>query len=505
MQKDKFEKLVDLDKKLTMIGHIAATLEYDGETVGLPRSGAERSRQIGWIKEQHHALVSSKEMGSLLEACGANEEHKQGDGETDFEKAIIKSNFKQYLSASRIPSSFVAQKEELMGSSYQKWVKGRETGDDKDYLDNLNRVIDCVKTEKEYTKEKGQTIYDALLDEFEPGMTQSVIDPLFQQIETDLTKILKTYKDVSVDNSFLQFPYDEKKQEEFALTILRPMGFDFTRGQLSYAPHPFTETLGEDDVRITTRYTDPSVMDPLCSTIHEGGHALYEMGANSGILKGTSLGQGVSCGIHESMSRFFENIILKDPDFWAEWYPLFCKTFPSQTAGVSLSHFTSAINKVSPSFIRVNADEATYGLHIILRYKVEKALFDGTIKTRQIPEMWNDLFTQFFGISITDKKDGYIQDVHWSTGDFGYFPSYELGNLYGAQILQAMKKDLNPLNSYYQKDKLCEITQWLDAHIYRQGGLYEPQDLLTKVSKKALDASIYTEYLTNKLSKVYDM
>jgi carboxypeptidase Taq len=501
---EKFARLEELDRKVTMIDHIAAILEYDQETAAKDKAFAERSKQMGWVKEQEFLLVSGKEMGALLTALGADDGNEEGDGENDFEKALIRNRYRQYARAVKIPAEFVLRKEMVTSDAYRNWIKARESGNDADFLESLKAVVDCIRQEASYVKRPDQLLYDALLDTYEPDMTTQDIDGLFSAMEKDLLRLVATYKDVEVPISFLYGPYEEKLQEKFALSVISAMGFDFSRGQLAYAPHPFTTTLGEDDIRITTRYSDPSVMDPLCSTIHEAGHALYEMGASSGRLKGTSLGCGGSMGLHESQSRFWENIVLKSPDFWKYWYSSFKAIFPSQVAGINGNDFVKAINLVKPSFIRVNADEVSYGLHIIMRYRLEKALVEGSLEVRDLPDAWNCECSRLLGLTVQKPQDGYLQDVHWASGLFGYFPSYALGNLYGIQIYDVMKQQLgisagNPLDP----EMLGRISNWLCAKVYGYGSMYTPMQLLKKVTGKALDASMYTQYLEEKLSSVY--
>jgi carboxypeptidase Taq len=255
--------------------------------------------------------------------------------------------------------------------------------------------------------------------------------------------------------------------------------------------------LGSDDIRLTTRYTEPSVASPLFGTIHEGGHALYELGASNENTRGTSLASGTSLAMHESQSRLWENVIGRSRPFWSRYFPRFKELFPVQLDGVDLNRFLSAINKVEPSFIRVDADEVTYGLHIILRFELECKLLSGELQVADLPEAWNDAMEMLLGVRPKTAREGVLQDVHWSMGELGYFPTYALGNLYGAQIYQTMRQQLD-VDSLLEDGRLTEITGWLDSNIYRHGSIYKPKVLLDKVTGRSLDPKCFHDYLSSK-------
>ncbi|NLE16856.1 MAG: carboxypeptidase M32, partial [Spirochaetales bacterium] len=301
-----------------------------------------------------------------------------------------------------------------------------------------------------------------------------------------------------VDASFLRQAYPIEGQQAFANQVLTDMGFDFTRGSCAVSVHPFTTTIASDDIRITTRYTDPSVMDSFSSSIHEGGHALYEMGASNTMLRGTSLAGGASHGMHESQSRLWENMVSKSPEFWERYYPQFQKIFPAQTAGVGLDRFVRAVNKVGRTCIRVNADEMSYSLHIFLRFGLEQALIAGDLSVEDLPRAWDEEFARLFGFEPATDREGVLQDVHWSSGDFGYFPTYALGNLYGAQIWAHIQNTIG-LNA----GDVEGISSYLKHAVYEKGALQTGRRTAESVTGKALDATVFTSYLENKFSRLF--
>jgi carboxypeptidase Taq len=506
MNKELFKKLEDLDKKISMINDITQVLEYDLEVNAPKKASQERSKQLAWASLEAHKIASSDEMKNLLERLGATEENEEGFGESDYEKALIRERFKELQKALKIPEAHIEKKQEILTTSYEKWVEAREKDDFILFAPYLENVIECLKEEANYLKKPNQSLYDVLLNEYEPGITSEQLDSIFDQLETSLVPLVAKYKDKDVNTDFLYQNFDVKKQEIFSKQILREMGFDFDRGTLAIAVHPFTISLGGDDFRITTRYTDPNLCDPLCSTIHEGGHALYEMNAATKEIKGTSLGEGVSMGIHESQSRFWENIILKNPSFWDNRYEDLQSKFPNQLNNVSKKDFVKAINKVNPSYIRVNADEATYNLHIILRYKLEKQLIEGSLKVEDLPKAWNSLFEKYFSIKVDCESNGCLQDVHWASGLIGYFPTYALGNLYSAQLLNKIEQDFGnrEIGDIIKSEGLGEISKWLDVNVHSKGRIYSPPVLLKQITNKALDGNYFTQYLEKKLEVIFD-
>jgi len=492
------QRLEAIDREQVLISHISGVLVWDQEVVP-PAGHEERAKQLGLLDRKMHEVVVSDEMGQLLQVLGASDTNPEGTADLDERsRALVRSYYRSWRRASRLDADFVQRFSELTSQAHQVWAYARSEDDFSLYEPVLSQIVQMVQEKAQrygYTDDP----YDALLEVFEPGTTTAEVELLFNEMQRDIQDVLSVIRGSQreVEDSFLYSSYPVDKQALFARDILDAMGFDWSRGISGTATHPFTISLGSDDVRITSRYSEPSVTSPLYSSIHEGGHALYEMGASNDVTRGTSLANGASLAFHESQSRLWENMIGRSESFWERFYPRFQHLFPLQLDGVDEKMFYRAVNRVQPSCIRVDADEVTYGLHIILRFRLERQLLAGTLSVRDLPGAWNDAMEELIGIRPTSDREGVLQDVHWSMGELGYFPTYALGNLYGAQILHAMKKDLD-VDAVVSTGDFSPIKNWLHAKILRFGTIYEPKDLLRKVTGSTLDARYFREYLHTK-------
>lgn len=503
MTRDKaIRRLEEIDRELVLLEHMSAVLSWDQE-MGISKEGLEeRSLQMGWLASQAHEKACSNEMGDLLADLGSDDQNPEGLGEDAFEKALIRLRFRHWDKHRSMPVSLVKAISEKSSMSHESWVQARKSDDWSLFKDDLEEIIALVRQKESCYRREGFSGYDVLLDDFEPGMKGSEVEALFSSIKPSLVSLVETFSERRVDDDFLRLDYPLAQQEAFSKTVLTDMGFDFSRGMSAVSVHPFTSTLGGDDIRITTRYSDPSVLDSFSSTVHEGGHALYEMGMNTGRQKGTSVANAPSLGMHESQSRLWENMVAKGEGFWTHYYPLFCTFFPSQTEGVSLTRFLQAANKVERSLIRVNADEVSYSLHVMLRFELEQELLFGNLSVDDLPEAWNAKSQQVLGVVPKTYAQGVLQDVHWSSGDFGYFPTYALGNLYGSQIWQKAHEDLD-MDCLLREGRLGELHSYLDERIYTKGSLLLPGDLLAEATGKPLDAKHFTSYLEDKFSRLF--
>ena len=495
-------KIEEIDRQLVMLEHIGAVLSWDQEIAASKKGLDERASQMGWISSQAHELACGEQMGEALSALDANRQNPEGTGEDAFEKALIRLRFNKWDKNRSMSTALVKRLSETASRAHERWVEARNQDDWNLFKPDLQEVLQLAKEKAECYKREDSSLYDGLLDDFEEGMKASQVEALFASIKPRLVGLVQKLSEQQVDDSFLRLEYSVEKQEAFAKLVLDDMGFDFTRGSRAVSVHPFTSTLGCDDIRITTRYTDPSVMDSFSSTVHEGGHALFEMGASWGRQKGTSIANGASLGMHESQSRLWENMIAKNENFWMHYYPMFQKLFPSQTEGIGLDRFVRAINKVEPGFIRVNADEVSYSLHIMLRFELEQDMLSGAVSLDDLPSAWNEKSKEMLGIVPKTFKEGVLQDVHWSSGDFGYFPTYALGNLYGAQIWEKTKTELD-VDSLLKEGLLGELGSFLKKQVYEKGSLYKSSDLLGQVTGKPLDATIFSRYLEDKFSRLF--
>ncbi|NQT59499.1 MAG: carboxypeptidase M32 [Bacteroidetes bacterium] len=505
-KKENIARLKEIDHELVLYQNITALLSWDQET-NMPESGVEgRSEQMSLMQGVLHDKITSSEIGDLLNGLGASEQQPSGDASfTDQERGLIREYFREYNREKKIPKKLVQEIAVVTSKAQPAWVEARKSQDFSIFQPHLEKIVALTRETTECLGYKDHP-YDPLIDQYEPGMTTAEVARVFSGVKKDIVALLgKIAEKGQVDDSFLYEPYDNKLQDDFGRKILTDMGFDFQRGILTESAHPFTTGVGKDDIRITTRYNEPLMSSSLFSTIHEGGHALYEMGAASPELKGTSLGTGISLAVHESQSRFWENIVARSDDFWTNYYSSLQGMFPVQLGSVSQNAFVRGINKVEPSMIRVNADEVTYSLHIILRFELETALVNGELEVKDLPEAWNEKMRQMLGIVPGNSAEGVLQDVHWSAGLIGYFPTYALGNLFSAQFLETLKQEIPNYLEYISSGNLLHLQKWLDEKIYRKGGIYTATEVLQQVTGKPLDPSHFSRYLEDKYTRIYDL
>jgi len=495
--REAFTELEKIDSKMVLLNHINTVLEWDAETVMKEKASEERGRQMSYISHQIHELLSDDKIDSLLEVL-KDENIKDF---SDRDKALIREVRKNNREMKKIPIDLTMQLTESQNRCQTKWFETKSSGDWKGFEPYLSEVFDLVKERAECLKDD-KDVYDTLLDSFESGMTATKIESLFADMEKSIHKVMDFTEGKEVDDSFLYKKYSNEKLKKFSESILSDMGFDFSRGLTGIAVHPFTSTLGKNDIRITSRFTDPNVADGLFSYIHEGGHALYEMGANNELIKDSSLADGASMGFHESQSRFWENIIGHSADFWEFYYPKFKDLFPRQLEGVDLKQFLQALNKITPTDIRVNADEVTYSLHIILRFRLERELFNGNLLIKDLPQAWEEMSLKVLGRKPKNINSGVLQDVHWPAGMFGYFPSYAIGNLYNSQIFNTMKKTMD-IGSLLKKGSLKPIKDYLNTNIYQYGAIYKAEDMIKRVTGEPLKVDYFDQYLENRYKGLY--
>jgi carboxypeptidase Taq len=398
----------------------------------------------------------------------------------------------------RLPADFVSAAARAEGLSQAAWAQARKNNDFAAFLPHLSAMIDIARKKSQYWGYSGSSLYDGLLDIYEPGLPAHEIEALFTPLRERLVALLQKIKARSQpDHSFLDQDYDLAAQTQFNHQLMDYLGFDTNRGRLDTSAHPFTTSLGASDVRITTRYFPRNILSSIFSVIHESGHAFYEMGFPAE-LRGTCLADGASMALHESQSRFWENVVGRSRPFWDGLYPLLQKHFPSQLGAVPVDTFYRAVNQVSPSLIRVDADEVSYALHIILRFELEKQLFSGELAPADLPSRWREYSRRYLGQESETDANGVLQDIHWSMGSFGYFPSYALGNLYGLQLWGRMQKDLPGLETDVASGRFAPIHAWLAENIYHWGCRLTPSELLLKVTGEKLSPAPFLDYLEAK-------
>jgi carboxypeptidase Taq len=510
--------LTEIDKEITLLIHIDATVSWDQETYMPPAAVEEKSEQASLLSRLTHQRLVNDQVGEALEVLGAGPElletpflDQAGRGLsstlTQVQKALVRNLYRDYVKNKNIPEHLVSKIAETQALSQNAWVAARKANDFSQFQPYLETMVDLKRQEAEAVGYEDH-IYDALLDTYEPGMKTAEVQVVFDQLKTRLVALVKRIAAApQIDDSFLQRNYPIKLQEAFGHQVLADLGYDMNRGRLDVTAHPFSTSLGRDDVRITTRYQEDFFKSGIFSIIHEAGHGLYELGFGTEI-RGTGLADGTSLGIHESQSRTWENMIGRSRGFWDHYLPKVNKTFDNLVSDINLDQWYRGINKVEPSLIRVEADEVTYSLHIMARFTLETKLLSGEIQVQHLPELWNLQYRELLGIEPDTDANGVLQDIHWSFGLFGYFPTYALGNLIGAQFYEAMEHQLGgkaKLDTLIRQADFAPILQWLRNHIHQYGKMKTATELLKDIAGAGLDAEPFLAYLETKYQDVYGL
>lgn len=493
---------MELVKKIKYYNDALAVLYWDLRT-GAPRKGVpQRAEAIGMLSEEAFKLSTSDDMGEYL----AYFDEPGNNGKLDnILKALVKERRKEFSKYKKIPVDKYKKYVMLTSEAESVWEDAKNGNDFELFRPYLEKIVDFNLEFIELWGYKDNK-YNTLLDFYEPGMTVDKLDLIFDELRSRIVPLVANIKkspDQPEDDLLKQY-FDIAKQEEFSLYILEKMGFNFEAGRLDESEHPFTIGINPGDVRITTHYYTNDFSSALMSSLHEGGHALYEQNI-SDELNGTPLCSGTSMGVHESQSRFWENIIGRSRSFWDKYYEELQKIFTEQLKDVTLDKFYRAINKVEPSLIRVDADEVTYNLHIMIRYEIEKALINRKIKVSDLPRVWNEKMEEYLGIVPPNDAKGVLQDIHWAGGDFGYFPSYTLGNIYSAQIYNTARKEIDDFDALIENGELIKIKEWLSEKIHKYGKLLEPAEILMQVTGEEINPKYLIDYLENKYKKIYNL
>ena len=492
------ERFRELDRTIKSYSEALGVLYWDLRT-GAPSKGVEsRSEAIGVLSAEMFRLSTSEEYGELLQRLS------QPDAQTELNEidlALVRESAKDYERNRKIPAKLHQEYVVLTSQAESFWETAKENNDYAGFQPYLERIITMTDDFIDRWGVQG-TRYDTLLDQYEPGMTTAELDRVFGGLRDELVPLASAIaaSPHQPETGFLRQTFAKAAQKDFSLYILGQMGYDFEAGRLDESVHPFATGLSPNDVRITTRYLPEDVTSALFGTIHEGGHALYEQNIRKDLI-GTSLSEGTSMGIHESQSRFWENMIGRSRPFWEQYFNELQSRFPGQL-DVPVEDFYRATNVVQPSLIRIEADELTYNLHIIIRYEMEKAIFNDGVRAAELPELWNAKYKEYLGITPPDYREGVMQDVHWSGGAFGYFPSYALGNMYAAQFADTMQSQL-PIYDLVAKGDLLPIKSWLTEQIYQYGKQQTPSEIIKRVTGKPLDASHLVAYLKQKYEDIY--
>jgi len=495
------DTLAAYKEHLREIGKLESALALLGwdQRTNLPRKGhPARAEVIGKLTKMVFELSVSDKLGEYLEYLQGRE------GLTDEERASVRVVGKSYRRHKAIPPAFYEEYAIASSRSETVWEEAKEKSDFRLFQPHLARMIDYARRFAEYYGYEDSP-YDALIEEFEPGMTSAELRTIIEPLRSELVPFIKRLQQEGKrpDDTFMQGTFPEEMQRTLSLRALTAMNYDFDAGRLDQTVHPFTTTIGPSDVRVTTRFLPHNILSGLASSMHEGGHALYDQGIPDD-LRWSGLDEGASYGIHESQSRMWENLVGRSRPFWQFFAPIAGKIVP-QLAPIPAEALYRAANIAEPSLVRVEADEVTYNLHIMLRFELEEGLITGRIDTADLPELWRDAMQRYLSVVPEDDAHGVLQDVHWSSGLFGYFPSYMLGNLYSAQFFAAVRKEIPDLDEKIARGKLSELLAWLREKIHQYGKIYEPKELIERVTGHAPDSSHFVRYIVDKYTDIYDL
>lgn len=490
--------LTALEAELQAYGHALGCLSYDGETVAPRNSAPARGETMAFLSAVVHGKVTAPETGEIADTLlSAGDALPLKDRRR---AALLK---KERDDMTLVPADEYAAYQRLMAEAMQVWHDAKLASDYAAFAPYLDRII-AYNRRFAQRKDAQKPAYDVLLDGYEEGLSHAALDPFFALLRRELTPvILEVARRPRPDTAFLEQPYPIHLQRQFTERVMRIMGIDRDDCAVGETEHPFTEGFNKHDVRITTHYHEDSVLSNLYSVVHEGGHALYELGVDDA-LQGTLLAGGSSMSIHESQSRFYENLIGRSRPFCEVLLPELKALFPSQMKGVDVETLYRAANLSEPSLIRTEADELTYSIHVMIRYELEKAMIQGDLDTADIPGEWNRMYKAYLGVEVPDDRRGCLQDSHWSFGAIGYFPSYALGSAYGVQMLSQMEKDMDVWGTVRGGD-LRPVTAWLGERIHRYGQLLTPAQLVESACGGPFDPTKYVDYLKGKYGALYGL
>ncbi len=497
-----YRELTGLLRETAILSSAGATLGWDQETMMPPAAAALRAEQLAALSGLAHERRTSPRMAELLERS-----------EADVDLAadpVVAANLREirrtYDLATRLPTSLVREFAETSSRAMEAWKDARERSDFAAFAPWLEKVVELSRAKAEhYGAGRGGDLYDALLDEYEPGMSGAEVERIFDALRPGLAALIGAIaeSEVQPDPRLATVRVPRDAQEVLNRAILEHIGFDFRGGRLDVSTHPFCESPGPGDTRLTTRYREEGFLDALVSTLHEAGHGMYEQGLPKAELFGQPIAEAVSLGIHESQSRMWENMVGRSRPFWEWALPMAKDAFGSALAGTEVDEVFAFLNAVRPGPTRVEADEATYNLHIMLRFDLERAMLRGDLAVRDVPAAWNERMRQDLGVEVVDDRSGVLQDIHWSMGAIGYFPTYTLGNLYAAQFWETVREELPDLDEQFARGEFAGLLGWLREKVHRHGGRFRAPELCERITGRPLSPEPLLRYLETKLKPLY--
>ena len=485
-------------QRIADIKNAGALLQWDQETYLPPKGAHFRGQQISTLSELAHQQFSDDKLGDLLQELASR-------NDLSFEqKRNVERTLEDYSKNKKYSSAFVRKLSDQVNKAFHAWIESRKQNSFSTFAPDLDALVALKKEETDILGYEGHP-YNALLDEFEKGATVDLVDRTFAGLLPSLKALTdKIAARPQVDDSFLSQHFPKQQQWDWGIHLLKALNYDFEAGRQDLSEHPFSISFNAQDVRITTRVDEADFGNMTWSCIHEAGHALYEQGLPFSEY-GLPSGEACSYSIHESQSRLWENNVGRGLPFWQHYFPELQRHFPQQFGHLTAEQFYRGINKVQPSLIRTEADEITYHFHVFIRYELEKRLIEGSITTHDIPAFWNEQYKKLLDVDVPDDKRGCLQDVHWSHGSFGYFPTYSLGSFYAAQFFQTAKARLGGLEEDLRGGQTANLLAWLRKEIHAKGRLYQSEELCAAVSGKGLDVSFFLDYLLQKYTNIYNL
>ncbi|KAF9139520.1 hypothetical protein BG015_002000 [Linnemannia schmuckeri] len=527
-----YDQLTARLKDLNHLNGISGLLQWDQEVMMPSKAAASRAEQLSTLAGVSHEMQTSSVLGSLLEEL---EQRQDLSAELNpYELANIRLSRKTYKEETLLPVELVKANASLNSKSVGAWVEARKESDFSKFAPYLQDQVNILRQKVAYKMKGGvceearkinekaraslglteadecyKGYYQALLNDYEPGFKDDRLQALFSDLKQNLVPLIAKIKakNFQHDNSYIEGDFDVKKQTEFSHRISKQIGFDTDAGRLDVSTHPFTGGAHPTDVRMTTRYTINNFQEGITGTIHETGHSLYEQGRNKEYVD-TPVSQALSLGVHESQSLLWERMVALSKPFWTYTLPLLKEQFADREdlQAVTPEQYYNAFNRVEPGFIRIEADEVTYPMHVILRYEIEKALVEGDIQVADVPALWNAKMKEYLGLEVTEDRIGCLQDTHWAVGLIGYFPTYTLGSIYAVQIFATAKEAIPNLDEHLAKGEFSVLKEWLNKNVHEQGSLRESgDDLIFDLTGKHLDSSLYVKYLTDKYTAIYNL
>ncbi len=495
------ERLTELRRILAEVCNIRnamSLLHWDQETYMPVKAAPGRGEQLATLASIEHRTFTDPKVGSLLAELGESELSPD-------DVKLVEVMQYDYDRATKLPEAFVSTFTKETSEALEVWSQARKESNFSIFQPKLERLLDLLKEKAElYGYEESP--YDALLEEFEPGMTAGQLRPIFSDLAERQSALVERIvaSGNQPDAAWTRAEWDEEAQWKFTLNVLRDIGYDFDAGRQDKSVHPFTTDFGLYDVRVTTRVDPHDLFSALTGSIHEGGHALYEQGQNPGDQR-TPLAQGTSLGMHESQSRMWENVIGRSQPFWRHYAPIMRDRFPGRLQNVTAEQMYAAINRVEPSFIRVEADECTYNLHIIIRFEIEVDLMEGRLAVADVPEAWNAKVQSYLGLDVEDDANGCLQDIHWSHGAIGYFPTYALGNLYAAQLFETIEESIPDIWTSVESGQFTPLLEWLRENVHRHGRRKKALEILRDATGKEPSSEPFMRYLEKKYGALYGL